>query len=483
MKTSLRDNPTEVLVIGAGPAGLTAADEILRLGGMPTVLEASHEVGGIARTVRWKEHRIDIGGHRFFTKSAWVSERWKEWLGADFLKVRRLSRIYYRRKFYHYPLRPWNVFRNLGPLECLLAIGSAIRARIRPIHPEASFSDWVTNRFGARLFDTFFKTYTEKVWGIPCSKIRADWAAQRIQGLSLWSSLRHAFGRKSQVKSLIETFDYPRLGPGMLWERVANHITAEGGSLYLGTRVLHLDCDGNRIVSASVEESGREYRINVDQVISTMPVGHLVGTLRPAAPEAVRDAARALKHRDFLIVALIVRQQDLFPDNWIYVHDPKYRVGRIQNFGNWSNALVGEQGCSLIGMEYFCSSGDDLWEQSETELIGLARVELSRMGLAHMGDIAEGHVIRQRNAYPVYDETYAANLATIREYLSQFENLATAGRSGLHRYNNQDHSMLSARAAVHQLMGKPGASDSDPWDVNIERSYHEEQVVTAPAHS
>lgn len=473
------DSVVDLLVVGAGPAGLTAAEEACRFGMRPLVIEAGSQVGGISRTVVWDGNRIDIGGHRFFSKEPLVLERWQEWLGDAMIRVPRLSRIHYGGRFYDYPLSLPNVVRNFGLFDLARAGASFIRAALFPRKPERTFEDWVTNRFGRFLYERFFKTYTEKVWGIPCDQLRADWAAQRIRGLSLPAAVLASLGLRRGVRTLTTEFLYPRLGPGQMWERVAEKVTGEGGAVALGERVQWLRHDDDRIVAVeTMTEGGGRRQYFPGQVVSTMPLGHLVAALDPPAPDRVLAAARALKHRDFLVVALRVRREGLFPDNWVYIHDAGFRVGRIQNAGNWSPELVAVPGTSLVLMEYFCSRGDDLWSAADADLIAAAGRELAALGFAEPDDMDGGHVIRQRDAYPVYDEHYRANLEILRDYLERFENLAMAGRSGLHRYNNQDHAMLSAIVAVRGLAGREALAS---WDLDIDRAYQEEQVVARGA--
>jgi protoporphyrinogen oxidase len=464
-----RKSPTSVLVVGGGPAGLTAAYELVKRGSKAVVLEQSGQVGGIARTEVYKGYRFDIGGHRFFTKVDEVNQLWQEVMGDRFIKVPRLSRIYYRGKFFSYPLQVLDTLANLGVKESLHILMSYVKIKVRPLDQEESLQDWVTNRFGRRLFQTFFKTYTEKVWGIPCDKIQADWAAQRIQGLSLRTAVMNALFQVNNTKTLIKEFDYPVLGPGEMWDRFQEAIELRGGEVHLDSSVVKLHRQGQRITHAIVRQGDKLVELPTEQVISSMPVTALIRQLEPAAPVEVQAAAKALKYRDFLIVPIVINRDDLFPDNWIYIHSPEVKVGRIQNFKNWSAAMVPEAGKTCLGMEYFCSQGDELWEMSNEDLIDLAKREIEALGLAKASEVEDGTVIRQPKAYPVYDRDYRENLEIIQHYLETFENLQTVGRNGMHRYNNQDHSMLTAVLAVQNLYG----GKHDLWSVNTERSYHE----------
>ena len=413
LKREIPEEATSV-VIGAGPAGLTAAYVLAREGVKPLVLEASPWIGGISRTHEWEGNRIDIGGHRFFTKSELVQSLWGEMMDELMVKVPRMSRIFYGGKFYQYPLKILNTVGNLGVVESVRMLMSYVKARVFPVRPEESFEDWVRNRFGDRLYRTFFKTYTEKVWGMPCTEIRADWAAQRIHGLSFVSAVMNALRNSGKVKSLITTFDYPRLGPGMLWESAAGKVEAMGGQVVTGARVVKVEHEGGRVSAVEVEMGGEVKRVKCGQVISSMPLSVLVRQLVPAPPAEVCEAAAGLRYRDFLIVALRCRRADIFPDNWIYIHAADVRVGRIQNFRNWSAEMIAEGGGTTLGMEYFCSRGDDLWEMTDEDLVRQARREIVRLGLAEEGDIGdEGHVIRELNAYPVYDAAYRAHVETL----------------------------------------------------------------------
>jgi protoporphyrinogen oxidase len=465
-----------VVVIGAGPAGLTAAYELVKRGVQPIVLEKADKVGGISRTETYKGYRFDIGGHRFFTKVEAVTQLWYEVLGNDFIKVPRMSRIYYQGKFFNYPLEIFDTLAKLGILTSALMILSYFKIRMRPLPVEETLEQWVTNRFGGRLFQAFFKTYTEKVWGIPCDEIQADWAAQRIKGLSLKKAIVNALFGSNDTKTLIKEFDYPRLGPGMIWERFQARVNEQGGEVTLNSGVVRFNRKEKHIESVTVLQEGNLIEITANQFISSMPVTALIHRLDPPAPAEIIEAARSLNYRAFMIVSIVIDQPDLFPDNWIYIHSAEVKVGRIQNFKNWSPEMVPDPSKTCLGMEYFCNEGDDLWNLSDVELLDLAAQEIEKLGLASESDIEDGVVIRQPKAYPVYDQHYRQHLQVIQDYLAGFDNLQTIGRNGMHRYNNQDHSMLTGMLAVSNVMGE----EHDLWEVNTERSYHEE-FMTKPS--
>ena len=459
------------IVIGAGPAGLTAAYELAKQDVQSVILEKADRVGGISRTETYKGYRFDIGGHRFFTKVKEVQQLWREILGNEFIKVPRLSRIYYKGKFFKYPLEPFDALNKLGIFQSFLMISSYLKRKIFPLPVEENFEQWVTNRFGGRLYQTFFKSYTEKVWGISCSKIQADWAAQRIQGLSLKRAVLDALFKVNDAKTLIKEFDYPVLGPGMMWERCQQQLESQGNPVHLHTNVLRVEREGDRVKRVVTQQGDLTVTFSGDHFISSMPVTVLAHRLAPPPPEPVLKAAQSLKYRDFLIVPLMINDPDLFPDNWIYIHSPEFKVGRIQNFKNWSAAMVPDPGKTCLGMEYFCSEGDSLWALSDAELIDLASHEVVNLGLVNcLDNIEDGVVIRQHKAYPVYDAEYYQHLKVLQTYFETFENLQTIGRNGMHRYNNQDHSMLTGFLAAKNILGE----HHDLWAVNTERSYHEE---------
>ncbi|HTN71592.1 MAG TPA: NAD(P)/FAD-dependent oxidoreductase [Methylomirabilota bacterium] len=461
-----------VIVIGAGPSGLTAAYELTKHQLHPIVIEKGDKVGGLARTENYKGFHFDIGGHRFFTKVAEVNKIWHELLGDDFLRRPRLSRIYYAGTFFDYPLKPLNAFKGLGIFESLLILMSYLWWQVFPYRQEETFEQWVTNRFGKRLFQTFFKSYTEKVWGIPCSELKAEWAAQRIKDLSLRSAVLSMFVKPQKtIKTLIDSFEYPRLGPGMMWNAVKERIEQGGGTVRLNSNIIKVRRNGNRIDSVVLSNNGHTETLEGSEFISTMPVTEFLTKLDPPSPPAVLHAVSKLKYRDFLTVCLIVNKPDLFPDNWIYIHDPAVKVGRIQNFKNWSPSMVPDSTKTSLGLEYFCTEGDELWDTSDRDLIELGKQELDRIGLASYSDVEDGCVVRVPKAYPMYDSYYREYLDIVKEFAAGVENFQTIGRNGLHRYNNQDHAMLTGMLAVRNLVF---GEKNDLWNVNTDQEYHEE---------
>ena len=468
-----------MVIIGAGPAGLTAAYELAKHHVPATVVEAdAHYVGGIARTVEHHGYRFDIGGHRFFSKNQEVEELWTEILGDEMLTCGRLSRIYYRGKFFAYPLKAFNALRNLGPLETVRCLASYAKARLRPVRNPRNLDDWVSNQFGRRLFNTFFKTYTEKVWGIPSTQLSADWAAQRIKGLNMVEAIKSALfpkqpgGQGEVIKTLIDKFRYPRLGPGMMWDRVAALMAEAGHPVRMGWKVTHIRHQGPTVTSVTaVDPDGDEHELTGQEFVSSLPVRSLIRAMDPPAPEPVREAAEKLGYRDFVTVALMIDRADVFPDNWIYIHEPGVKVGRLQNFKNWSPSMVPDASKTCLGLEYFCFESDGLWRMSDAELIELGKAELAQLGMARPEEVFDGCVVRQPKAYPVYDDDYQTHLNVIREWLETLPNLHLCGRNGMHKYNNQDHSMMTALLVARRIAG---VSELDPWNVNADAEYHEE---------
>jgi protoporphyrinogen oxidase len=463
-------NEEQVVIVGAGPAGLAAANELVTRGVKPLVLEKSAKLGGIARTETYKGYSFDVGGHRFLTKNREINDLWHEILGENLLTVKRISRIYYQNRFFSYPLNFSNALYNLGLSQSLLILGSYVGSRIRPYPQDDTFEEWVSNRFGRRLYETFFKTYTEKVWGIPCHKIRADWAAQRIKGLSLLVAVSNALLGLQKAKSLVSEFLYPRMGPGMMWERFCERIEAGGGHVRLHCEVVRVEHEDGRVVGLSYADGHQTKRVRVSELVSSMALPRLIEMISPRLPGHVIQAAESLSYRSFALVGLILNRKELFSDQWIYVHNPDVKVGRIQNFKNWSAAMVPDPAKTSVGMEYFCTEGDDLWNLPDPELIRLASLELAKLGFCDPDEVMDGFVVRQPAAYPVYDEGYKANLRLIRQGLDRFTNLYTIGRNGMHRYNNIDHSMLTGILAAQNIQG----SHHDLWTVNEEEGYLEE---------
>jgi len=469
---------SHTLVIGAGPGGLSAAYELGKLGLRSTVLEADDQVGGLARTVTYRGYRFDGGGHRFFSKVPLINRVWSEILGEDFLLRQRLSRIRYRDHYFDYPLKPLNALRGLGPVEALVVGLSYGKARLFPHRPEGNFEQWVVNRFGHRLYEIFFKTYTEKVWGMPCNEISPNWAAQRIKNFSLSEALRSTLLNSGRTKSgeiittLIEEFHYPKYGPGMMWERCADLVAQQGTDTVLGTRVERIRHRHGRIESVFAwRATGERVEFAGDHVISCMPIRDLVGALDPPAPEPVQRAAASLRYRDHLTVALIAKRESIFPDNWIYIHSPDVKVGRIQNYKNWSPDMVPDPSRTSLGLEYFFWDTDEEWTWSSERLIETGIRDCARIGLLDPAEVEDGRVLRMEKAYPVYDRDYLGHMATIRAYLGGFANLQLIGRNGQHRYNNQDHSMLTGILAARNIAG----GSYDVWSVNVEQTYHEEE--------
>jgi protoporphyrinogen oxidase len=479
----------ETLVIGAGPAGLTAAYLLAKESRSVVVLEQDPRyLGGISRTVDHNGYLVDIGGHRFFSKAQEIVTLWEEILPHDFLDRPRLSRIYYDGKFYAYPLRAFEALKNLGVFTSAACVASYLYARTRPTPEPKTLHEWVRNNFGEKLFSIFFKTYTEKVWGMSCDEISADWAAQRIKGLDLGAAIRDAIGRTlsvgrksgsdSKIKTLIESFRYPRRGPGMMWDAAAEKIRGNGGTVALGRSVEELAWDATKrlwTVRARLA-SGAVEIWTAENIVSSAAIADLARALKPSPISLLH--ARALRYRDFLIVALIAKNGERMPDNWIYIHDPSVKVGRVQNFASWSPEMVPDPRHVSLGMEYFCFEGDGLWSMADADLVEMAKSEIARIGLIRADDVVDACVIRQPKAYPVYDEDYIAHVEQIRrDFEMSFPTLHLVGRNGMHKYNNQDHAMMTAILAARNII--VGERRYDPWQVNEDAEYGEEGVAGA----
>jgi protoporphyrinogen oxidase/predicted dehydrogenase len=458
-------------ILGGGPAGLTAAYMIGRRGFPGAVFEADGTVGGIAKTIEFNGYRFDLGGHRFFTKLGPVQRLWEEMLNGDFLTRPRLSRIYYNGKFFSYPIAAKDVVGRLGLYESTRCALSYLWAARHRKNDAETFEEWVTTRFGRRLYDAFFRSYTEKVWGIPGSEIRSLWAAQRIKNFSLGKAMLSILGlRREHVTTLIEEFRYPRFGPGQMWEAFAARAENAGIDIHLNHKCVAVKHSENRVQSVVVRQNGDVFEFPVDSVISSIPVSQLVLSLDPPPPSHVVEAAKKLRYRDLVLVALMTSEPEPFPDNWIYLHDPETRAGRVQNYGAWSPDMV-KSGTTCLGVEYFCFQGDDIWEMNDVDAVALAKEELARIGLIDPHKVTDGVKVLVPRAYPVYDADFEEAVATLRSYLAGFHNLQTCGRNGLHRYNNQDHSMWTAMLATLNILD---GADHDVWSVNTEAEYIEE---------
>lgn len=497
------------IIIGAGPAGLTAAFELLEKGPniKPIIFEVDGQLGGIAKTINYKGNRMDMGGHRFFSKSDRVMGWWERILPTQgpppkpnpdktdlvMLIRSRISRILFLRRFFDYPVTlSKNTIVNLGPVRMTKIGFSYLKAWFFPIRPEKSLEDFFVNRFGRELYLTFFKDYTEKLWGVPCSDINPEWGAQRVKGLSILKALSHlvkqalsskkTLAQKELETSLIGQFLYPKFGPGQMWEEVAKRVQAAGGEIHLNHQVVGLIREGDHIVSARVknETTGEVTTVAGDYFISTMPVRELIDGLEPVVPNEVRQAASGLMYRDFITVGLLLKKMKvgrgkngIVPDNWIYIQEPDVKLGRLQIFNNWSPYLVRDPNTIWLGLEYFCNEGDELWNKTDAEFMKFAIAELAKIGVIDASDVLDSTLARVKKAYPAYFGTYD-RFEFIRKYVDQIENLFLIGRNGMHRYNNTDHSMLTAMTAVENIVNNIKTKES-LWDVNAEQEYHEEK--------
>jgi protoporphyrinogen oxidase len=463
-----------VAVIGAGPAGMTAAYELSKHISTVDVYEASSSVGGLAKSIELWGQTVDIGPHRFFSSDRRVNEAWLEVVGQDYEMVNRLTRIYYKKKFYHYPLKPFDALSNLGLWEATLCMLSFFREKMVPEREHQTFESWVTSRFGKRLFRMFFKTYTEKLWGIKCSELDADFAAQRIKKLSLWEAVKNGVlgGKGNKHKTLVDEFAYPTGGTGMVYQRMADVVVKKGGRVLLNTPVQRVITENGKVKGIQTEDGAiAEY----DYIFSSMPMTLLVSRL-PDVPQPILDANKKLKFRNTIIVYLQVEEKNLFPDNWIYVHSSELLTGRITNFRNWVPELYGKSENTIMALEYWCYDEDDIWTWSEEKLIELGKKELQSTGLIKNGKISAGKTYRIPRCYPVYDNGYKDNLKPVENFLSSIQNLLVIGRYGAFKYNNQDHSILMGLLASENILK---GTKHNLWDINTDYdSYQEESVIT-----
>ncbi|MCX7709397.1 MAG: NAD(P)/FAD-dependent oxidoreductase [Clostridia bacterium] len=472
----------KVVVMGAGPAGLSAGYALAKKGLDVSLFESENQVGGISKTVQYKGYHFDLGGHRFFTKFDEVNKLWNEVLGDSFRKTPRLSRIYYKNKFFNYPLTPMNALLGVGILDTFVIVASYLKSRLMPFKEEETFEQWTSNRFGKRLYSIFFKTYTEKVWGIPCSEIQAEWAAQRIKGLSLMSAIMNALfkSKKNNIKTLIDQFDYPTYGPGMMYNEMKNKIQTMGGSISQNSKVTRVNHKDGKIVSIEITDPrGKRNVFKGSDFVSSIPVTELVSILSPSPDPEVLEAAKKLSYRSIITVDIIINRKDVFPDNWIYIHSPEVKLGRIQNFKNWSREMVPDTNKTSLGLEYFCNENDKFWNMPDEELFKLAASEIEKISICKASEIEDYTIIRVPKAYPVYSKGYRTNIEIIKNYLTKFENLQLVGRYGLFKYNNMDHSILTGLFAAENILKE--AILHNTWDVNTDDEYHEEYKESNPS--
>lgn len=466
-----------IAIIGAGPAGLTAAYLLLKAQQKVCIFEKDEKyVGGISRTEEYKGFLFDIGGHRFFSKSKEVEDFWTEILGDEMLERPRSSKIYYKGKFFSYPLKASEALFKLGVLESVYCILSYINAKIFPIKNPDNFEDWVINQFGRRLYFIFFKTYTEKVWGISCKEISADWAAQRIKGLSLFSAIKNAFFKTSStknevIKTLIDSFRYPKKGPGQMWQTCLNKCLSMGLQVEMKAEVKGLVYE-NELWKINLNNNSNHS--DFDVVISSAAIRDIIPNIHPAIQNVTLQSVQNLNYRDFITVVLITKDCEIFNDNWIYIHDSTVKVGRVQNFKSWSPYMVPDNSMACYGLEYFCFENDGLWQSENDILIELAATEFEKIGLGLKADILDGYVVRQSKAYPVYDKEYKENVQQVIKELKNYKNLFLVGRNGMHKYNNQDHSMMTAMLAVKNILANKEIYNL--WNVNQDAEYHEEGI-------
>ncbi len=472
-------NGRKVIIIGAGPAGLAAGLQLAKEKVEVEIFEADRMVGGISKTLNYNGNYFDFGGHRFFSKFDEVNQLWSETLGDDFVLTPRLSRIYYKNKFFDYPLKPLNALSNMGLIDTISVMVSYVKSRIVPVKEENSFEDWVSNRFGRKLYSMFFKTYTEKVWGIPCNSIGADWAAQRIKGLSLYSAVCNALfkPKNNDIKTLIDQFMYPKYGPGMMYEKMGKIITALGGKIHKNCKVTRIERDGYTVKSIRyVDSENFESIAEATDFISSMPLTELVKVMTPSLDETIIKAADSLGYRSLINVDIIFDKEQIFPDNWIYVHSPEVKLGRVQNFKNWSQHMVSDSKKTALGLEYFCTEDDEFWCLPDEKIKEIALMEIEKVGLVEEKYAVDGYVVRVPKAYPVYFTGYEEHLNAIKSEITRFKNIQPVGRYGIYRYNNMDHSIMTGLYAARNILYN---KTNDIWSINSEPDYHEiNQKVT-----
>ena len=466
---------SKVIIMGGGPAGLASAYKLQENNLKSYIFEADSQVGGISKTINYKNFYFDLGGHRFFTKFGEVNELWNNILKDNLKNTPRLSRIYYNNKFFNYPLTPMNALLGMGIANSIGILFSYLKSKLFPYQKEETFEQWVSNKFGKKLYSIFFKTYTEKVWGIPCSFIQAEWAAQRIKNLSLKTAILNSLfkSKNTNIKTLIDEFHYPVLGPGMMYEEMKNQIIKMHGKFFTNTRVSKV-CHENSIIKSIeyTDENQEKHTQEGEHFISSIPVTELISILSPSPSEAILNAAKALKYRSLITVDIIINKKNVFPDNWIYIHSPDVKLGRIQNFKNWSLKMIPDQNKTSLGLEYFCNENDEFYNMTNEELFKIAASEIEKLCLCKSADIEDYTVIRIPKAYPVYDIGYKKHINLIKDYLKEFRNLELAGRYGLFKYNNMDHSILTGlHSATNIIKGK---RIYDTWNINVDEEYHEE---------
>lgn len=466
----------ECCILGAGPAGLGTAVELTKNGIKDVlILDKNHIIGGLSRTEKRDSARFDVGPHRFFSKSDEVNALWKETLGNDFIPVDRLTRIYYKNKYFNYPIKAFDALSKLGVIESLHALFSYAATKFTKKKEAKTFEEWISQKFGYKLFDTFFKTYTEKVWGIHCNQIGAEWAAQRIKGLDIIEVIKNSvsFGKKQQVKTLVEQFDYPLLGAGQMYEAMADRAMKSGASLILNVKVTKIHCEDNIIKSIEYSDSqGNSHNVTANMFFSSIPLTHFFKLTTPTPSADILKAVEALYYRDHITVDVLVDREDIFPDQWIYIHSPEVKMARIANYNNFSKAMVDYRKKTALSIEYFLFQHDDIWKMNDDDVIALAKDELKHMKLVDPKTVDNAWVVRETESYPTYYLGYKEHYEKLKSEINKYTNLYPIGRGGMYKYNNQDHSIMSGLLAARNYLKKPG-TPYDLWEINIDAEYHE----------